>query len=587
MRIGIFFGGPAREREISYAGGKTAMENIDKSLFEPIPVFVDCCGNFIILNPENIYKTSIREFYPPQEYQPKGFSVYVESLGKLSDDAWEILIGKVGQKITPDQFHQHFDFAFIAMHGPGAEDGAIQGLLEWYSMPYSGPGILGSGVGIDKIAQNDMLKLAVGLDKKVATLTKNDWDLKSHQALFEQVKAKVGLPFVVKAPHQGSSIGVAFVKKDELSDFEKAVGQCLFIKEIKNTEWNVLDQTEKQKYIQSVANLDEGIGFPLSIGNEVFFDPIKLLEALDLILKSQNSVALVSTNREDAVLFESFIYGQEFSCGVIQTPDCEAVALPPTEIVKVVEVFDFNSKYKPGATRKKMPIDTNLENNLAAQNAVKLAFEKLGFGVCTRIDGFLTPEGGIVLHDPNTIPGMSPTSLIFKQMAEIGLNVTDSITYFIRQSIRERIRTGKMTFKFNKLLTILDASIAERKEKLSQRKQIAIVFGGENPEKLDENYAKARKEYGKLSASTDSLPIPYLKYNGKTYQLPIQLMFKDYAEDLLKLIAAPVHPLIALTRENAKSITNHFVGEVDFGVNLVSEINLPNIVAFNKAIILS
>jgi D-alanine-D-alanine ligase len=581
MRIGIFFGGPAREREISFAGGKTAMENIDKSLFEPIPVFVDCCGNFIILNSENIYKNSIRAFYPPAQYQPEGFSVYVESLGKLTDAEWETLIAKVGKKITPDQFHQYFDFAFIAMHGPGAEDGAIQGLLEWYSIPYSGPGILGSGVGIDKIAQNDMLKLAVGLDKKVATLTKTDWDSKAHSELFEQIKTKVGLPFVVKAPHQGSSIGVAFVKKDELADFENAVGQCLFIKTVLATDWNNFTLGQKQKYIQSIANLDEGIGFPLSIENEVFFDPNNLLVALDSKLAAQNSVELVSTNREDAVLFESFIYGQEFSCGVIQTPDCEAVALPPTEIVKVVEVFDFNSKYKPGATRKKMPIDTNLENNLAAQNAVKMAFEKLGFGVCTRIDGFLTPEGGIVLHDPNTIPGMSPTSLIFKQMAEIGLNVTDSITYFIRQSIRERIRTGKMTFKYNKLLTKLDFDIAKRKDNLANRKQIALVFGGENLEKLDENYAKARKEYGKLSASNDSLPIPYLKYNGKTYQLPIQLMFKDYAEDLLKLIEAEVHPLIALTRENAKSITNHFVGEVDFGVNLVSEINLPNIVAFN------
>lgn len=572
MKIGILFGGPAREREISYSGGKTAMENIDKSLFEPIPVFVDCCGNFIILNEENIYQTSIREFYPPKEYQPKGYSVYVESLGKLSDNEWNTLIGKVGKKITPDQFHQYFDFAFIAMHGPGAEDGSIQGLLEWYSIPYSGPGILGSGVGIDKIAQNDMLKLAVGLDKKVTTLTKSDWDSKPHSALFEQVKAKVGLPFVVKAPHQGSSIGVAFVKKDDLADFEKAVGQCLFIKEISASDWNSIDVTEKQKFIQSIANLDEGIGFPLSIENEVFFDPIKLFEKLELELASKEKVQLVSTNREDSVLFESFVYGQEFSCGVIQTPDCEAVALPPTEVVKVDElaVFDFNSKYKPGATRKKLPIDTSLENNIAVQKAVKLAFEKLGFGVCTRIDGFLTADGTVVLHDPNTIPGMSPTSLIFKQMAEIGLNVTDAITYFIRQSIRERIRTGKMTFKFNKLLNQLDLAIAERKDKLKNRTKISIVFGGDSLDKLDENYAKARKEYGKIASSKDSLPIPYLQFEGKTYQLPTQLMFKDFAEDLLKLIDAPVHPLIAITRENAKSITSHFVGEVDFGVKQVA-----------------
>jgi D-alanine-D-alanine ligase len=574
MRIGVFFGGPAREREISYSGGKTAMENIDKSLFTPIPVFVDCCGNFIILNEENIYKSSIRDFYPPQEYQPPGYSVYVESLGKLSNNEWDTLIAKVGKRIRPDEFNQYFDFAFIAMHGPGAEDGSIQGLLEWYSIPYSGPGILGSGVGIDKIAQNDMLKLAVGLDKKVATFTKSDWDNHSHSDLFEQIKTQVVLPFVVKAPHQGSSIGVAFVKKDDLADFEKAVSQCLFIKDITANEWNSLDQNDKQKYIQSIANLDEGIGFPISIENEVFFDPNKLFEKIVFELKNKEKIELVSTNREDAVLFESFVYGQEFSCGVIQTPDCEAVALPPTEVVKVDElaVFDFNSKYKPGATRKKMPIDTSLENNLAAQKAVKTAFEKLGFGVCTRIDGFLTKAGTVVLHDPNTIPGMSPTSLIFKQMAEIGLNVCDSITYFIRQSLRERIRTGKMTFKFNKLLNQLDLAIAERKKNLANRNKIAIVFGGENLDKLDENYAKARKEYGKLAASTDSFPIAYLKWSNKTYQLPTQLMFKDYAEDLLQLIEAEVHPLIAITRENAKAITNHFVGMVDFNVKIVAEL---------------
>jgi D-alanine-D-alanine ligase len=48
VRIGIFFGGPAREREISYAGGKTAYENMDKALFTPVLVFVDSLGNFIL-----------------------------------------------------------------------------------------------------------------------------------------------------------------------------------------------------------------------------------------------------------------------------------------------------------------------------------------------------------------------------------------------------------------------------------------------------------------------------------------------------------------------------------------------------------
>jgi len=55
MRIGVFFGGPSREREISFAGGKTAFEYLDKSLFEPVPIFVDSFGRFIKLEHSLMY----------------------------------------------------------------------------------------------------------------------------------------------------------------------------------------------------------------------------------------------------------------------------------------------------------------------------------------------------------------------------------------------------------------------------------------------------------------------------------------------------------------------------------------------------
>ena len=50
MRIGIFFGGNSREREISFAGGRTVFANLDKSLFEAVPIFVDSLGNFILFD---------------------------------------------------------------------------------------------------------------------------------------------------------------------------------------------------------------------------------------------------------------------------------------------------------------------------------------------------------------------------------------------------------------------------------------------------------------------------------------------------------------------------------------------------------
>ena len=127
MRIGIFFGGQAREREISFAGGKTAMAHINKALFTPIPVFVDGLGNFILIKEELIYQESIRNFFPPVAFQTAPFSVYTESLTDLTD--YDAMIASIGTQISPAEFSAHFDFAFIAMHGPGAEDGSIQGLL--------------------------------------------------------------------------------------------------------------------------------------------------------------------------------------------------------------------------------------------------------------------------------------------------------------------------------------------------------------------------------------------------------------------------------------------------------------------------
>jgi len=49
IKVGIFFGGPSKEREVSFAGGRTVYDNLDKALFAPIPIFVDSLGNFILL----------------------------------------------------------------------------------------------------------------------------------------------------------------------------------------------------------------------------------------------------------------------------------------------------------------------------------------------------------------------------------------------------------------------------------------------------------------------------------------------------------------------------------------------------------
>ncbi|MFN8357402.1 MAG: D-alanine--D-alanine ligase [Spirosomataceae bacterium] len=562
MRIGIFFGGVSREREISFLGGKTALENIDKSLFTAIPVFVDGKGNFILINEDLIYRPEIRDFYPPASFVPDSFKVYSESL-ELSADDEERMIATVGKRLYPHEFGQHFDYVFIAMHGPGCEDGTIQGLLEWYGIPYHGPDILSSGISMDKIYQNYLIEKTVGLDKKTATLTKSQFFKGNPAELFNDLKTSLGLPFVVKAPHQGSSIGVSFVKEDSVEAFEKAVKQCLFITEINASDWKAKSDEEKVELLQKTANLDEGIAFPLEFRGEIIKHPSLLWKRLDAFFSMNSDKAiLTSVDTEDAVLFEAFVNGQEFSCGVIQDFEGNAIALPPTEIVKLDEeviVFDFKTKYKKTTTRKNIPINTELANNQKVQQMVRDCFTALKFGVCTRIDGFLTPDGRVLLHDPNTIPGMSPASLIFKQMAEIGLNVTDSITYFIRNSIRERIRSGKKAVPLRQLLQQLDEAIRQKNAKRHERERIVVVFGG--AVEADESYGLAKKAFSQLSASGDYVPVcVYVNASGEKFVLPTSLMFKETVADLEVLLQGAVHPLIEETRQKAQLVTQFFTG---------------------------
>ncbi|HEV7379438.1 MAG TPA: D-alanine--D-alanine ligase [Dyadobacter sp.] len=564
MRIGVFFGGPSREREISFAGGKTAFEYLDKSLFQPIPVFVDSFGRFIKLEHSFMYSGQIRDFYPAPDLQTDGFKTYVDSYPEL---AKEPVSAAIGEEIAPAQFKDHFDFAFLAMHGPGCEDGAIQGLLEWYNIPYSGPGMMGSAVGIDKILQNEMIVLVNGQQKKSWTLRFSQWVPNGYSLLFQVLKKHLGLPLVMKAPHQGSSIGVAIVKQDSLEEFVSAVNQCFFQVEIQASFWQSLDVEAKRTWAQKTANLDEGIGFPVVANGNSIYLPQKLIESVDAHFQNtQDSLFISSSNAEDQVLVEEYIEGQEFSCGCIQTADGKSLALPPSEVIKMVDVFDFNAKYKAGASRKRIPVDTSLAKNQEIQHVIAQVFEQLGINVCVRIDGFLTPDGTILLHDPNTIPGMSPTSFIFKQMAEIGLNVTQALTYLIRQSIRERIRTGKNTWQLRELLADLDTRITAETGK--QKPVKGILFT-----ESDEQYVAARLLYGQINAGGSFSAVPVLHSDdGKYYRLPNPFMFKEYVEDVMALVHTERHPLLTETSVKATETTRFYAGDVDYSVQVASDL---------------
>jgi len=104
-----------------------------------------------------------------------------------------------------------FDRVWIALHGPGGEDGALQGLLQWLGIPYTGSGVMASALAMDKVRSKHLFR-AVDIPTPDYAVVKT---LDEASVAAEQV----GFPLIIKPSGQGSSVGMSKVfERNELND---------------------------------------------------------------------------------------------------------------------------------------------------------------------------------------------------------------------------------------------------------------------------------------------------------------------------------------------------------------------------------
>ena len=571
MKIGIFFGGPSREREISFAGGRTVYDNLDRAIFEPVPIFVDSLGNFILLQWQHLYKGSIRDFYPPSALIPaSSFSVYIESLGALAEDQLAQLINRVGRRIVPDLFSKLFDVAFLALHGPYGEDGSLQGLLEWYQIPYTGTGILGAALGIDKVVQKQLMQQAGFAVPRHKILSQHTWQAATDKTvLFKEIISWVGLPMVVKSPCQGSSIGVSIIKECAVDQFIAAVNRSLFIQEVSAATWQSLTPEAKQQWMASLVDLREGIGLPVVIEGQMIDHPNALLQYLDDHFNTSCApvIQLNSLRGEDAVLFEAYIAGREFSCIILEETPGQPIALPPTEMLKGSTHFDYRAKYLPGMVRKETPMQLPFVQLHAIRKACANLFQTLCFQVYARIDGFLTPDHQIYLNDPNTTAGMNPSSFLFHQAAEIGLNPTQLLTFLIRTSLTARMRMRATNRCASQLWGSLDQHKTGSKQDRAKKLRVGVIMGGFSAERHI-SVESGRNIFEKLASSTQYTPVPIFLSGApeqhRLFVLPINILLKDNADDIHEKLLHPTtsqyQALMEPIRQEAAAIMRQYDG---------------------------
>jgi D-alanine-D-alanine ligase len=246
------------------------------------------------------------------------------------------------------------DAVFIALHGRGGEDGQIQALLEYLSIPYTGSGVEASSLAMDKHLTK---KLFAGEGLPTAA-----WDLFDLSGgTLPLLPGSLDLPLVVKPRFEGSAVGVAVVRTHE--------------------QWT--------------------------------------------------SAMLSASKSYGQILAEEFVEGREFTCAVLGEE-----ALPIVEIIpNRDEFYTYEAKYAAGGSTHIVP--ARIDDDLAArlQMLALSAHRLLGLRDYSRTDFIVSRDGRPYLLEINSLPGLTPTSLLPDACASIGIGFEALIDRLINYAL--------------------------------------------------------------------------------------------------------------------------------------------------------
>ncbi|MFN2250659.1 MAG: D-alanine--D-alanine ligase [Anaerolineae bacterium] len=336
MRVGVVMGGRSSEREISLESGRNIFNTLDRSRFEPVPIYMDADGRLWEI----------------------GLPLVVQNTTKDIEDR----LATDAERLPYEELAERVDFVYLGLHGKYGEDGCFQGLLELIDVPYCGSGVLGSALGMDKHVQRAILRGA-GIDvPRTVPVTDAEWSSDAADVA-RRIADEVGFPCVVKPSREGCSTALAVVP-----------------------------------------------------------DAGALSAAVDEALKWDNRA-----------LVEEIMSGMEVTVAVLGNE--QPTAYQPTETPPKGDFLTVEEKFLPGEGVNVTPARLPDETLRAVRQTAEKAFRVLGLNVFARMDMYVTDDGRIVLGEPNTLPGSSPSSTIFLGPMEEGMGPAALLTRIVEMSL--------------------------------------------------------------------------------------------------------------------------------------------------------
>ena len=335
-KIGVIYGGMSTEHDVSIISGKAIIDNLNKDKYDIYPIYIDKEGIWYkVINNNNIKIENIIKYL------------------------------------------KELDLVFPVLHGKYGEDGTIQGMLELFSIPYVGCGILSSSICMDKAYA---------------------------KVIFDKVGIKQA--------------------------------KYIYIKRCKDMYIRVNDDFSEDKY-----NLDDlckvisnELRFPL------FIKPSKSGSSVG-INKANNEKDLIkyieyASNYDSKILIEEMIKGREVECAVYGNNDVYASCLG--EVKASGDFYTYDSKYHNAKSYTIIPaeVDSKLSDRIR-DFAIK-AYKAVDGRGLSRVDFFIEEDtNNIIINEINTMPGFTDISMYPKLWESSGISYSKLLDTLIMLSIED------------------------------------------------------------------------------------------------------------------------------------------------------
>ena len=380
IRVAVVFGGRGPEHAVSCMGGGNMLGSIDRSKYDVVPIGITRDGNWVLVADEPSRLAITGGELPSVEAVAEPGSAVAPRAGSEAGAGLEASAPGHIPHLLGD-----VDVVLPVLHGPFGEDGTMQGLLEIAGVPYVGAGVLSSAVSMDK----EYMKL-----------------------IFAAKGLPVG-PYVVLRERDWPA--------DEQLDAADLAEHAV--------------NPERKRVLDEIADL----GWPLFVKPARGGSSIGTSKAHDLA-QLRESIAL-ARQYDPKVLIEAAVDGSEVEVSVLEgengaPPD---TSLPGQLLIDGGEEFwDFEAKYLDAASGMAIPAPIPEAAIQEIRRLAALAFDAVSCEGLARVDFFYTTNGGIVVNEINTIPGLSPASYFQKMWEASGVAFPQLIDRLLRTALAKR-----------------------------------------------------------------------------------------------------------------------------------------------------